>query len=601
MDDNAASWDAVTTPATIASVCPNCGGTMGAGLTACPKCGAVMTGGGDAEQAERIRQRLQDAIGDGYRLLELLGRGGMGIVFRAREMALDREVALKVLALDPLLSPDAFARFEREAKMAARLDHPNIVPIFSVGQHASVAYYTMRLVRGGSIEHMLGDHAQLDFSHCLAMLRDVAAALDYAHGHGIVHRDIKPANILIGESGHAMVADFGIAKALGNTDAGATGTGIIGSPGYMSPEQWRGDAIDGRADQYALGIVAFEMLAGRRPFETVRVQDLLHMHLSADMPDLTALRPGMDAIVDGAIRRALSKDPRDRFTTVTAFIDALSGRRPVAQTGRALRYERASPPKKPNVVGRVLATMLLAAAVVLALPVPRARVVRMVRGALARDALIRAAERPRADPAFPAPDDSGAVVAAGDSTARSAAATPDSATAAAGAPAAVTSPVPLPVVPRVPTETTVIVRGGPVDTLSGRDAGFRRAPSEEYGWVRVQTRGGTSRARVDARSTGAFTPVVVRVDPGLHVISVEGSGDTFFPAQLPIHVGAGDTTEAIFWTPGALRQARADSAAALQSLRRRADSIAAAKTRADSVAAALAAKAFKPDSARKKP
>src|SRR5215210_1195333 len=138
-------------------VCPRCGSRTGAGASGCESCGRATTlsGGTPEDQVDRIRGKLQASIGDGYELLDLLGRGGMGIVFRAREIALDREVALKVLALDPVLAPDAYARFEREAKLAARLDHPNIVPIFSVGRGEGVAYYTMRLVRGGSVEDLL--------------------------------------------------------------------------------------------------------------------------------------------------------------------------------------------------------------------------------------------------------------------------------------------------------------------------------------------------------------------------------------------------------------------------------------------------------------
>ncbi len=610
------TWDEVTTPAGISTVCPNCGSTMGTAVTACAKCGAVISGGGDAEQAEKIRQRLQDAIGDGYRLLELLGRGGMGIVFRAREVALDREVALKVLALDPILSPDAFARFEREAKMAARLDHPNIVPIFTVGQQRSVAYYTMRLVRGGSIEHMIDEHRQLDFDHTLAMLRDVAAALDYAHGHGIVHRDIKPANILIGESGHAMVADFGIAKALGNTDAGgagSTGTGIIGSPGYMSPEQWRGEQIDGRADQYALGVVAFEMLAGRRPFETVRVQDLLKMHLSADMPDLTSIRPGTDATVDAAIRRALSKDPTERFATVSGFIEALAGRRPVSQTSRTPRFEKADA-KSAGGKGIwlvAIAALLLVAA--LGAPGSRKEIGHLVRRALMGDVPMQAAGGQAAPgtalpgtgvtPSSGIPGDSARAggVAAPDSTAQGAAGA-----TSAGADSIAASGVALPPSPPATrVETTLVFKAIPLDTsLEGsasREApGFRRAPVQEVGWVRIVTRGGTSRARIDARPTGAFTPVLVRVDPGTHVISVEGGGDTFLPAQIKIDVAGGDTVDAVFATPSALHQMRLDSAAQLASLRRRADSITAARVRADSVAAAAAARIpTRPDSTKK--
>ena len=142
----------------MAGVCTRCGATLVPSSTSCTRCGATTTGASPAEHAERIRLRLQESVGDSYRLLELLGRGGMGIVFRAHETALDREVALKVLALDPVLSPEAWGRFEREARLAARLDHPHIVPIFAVGQRHTVAFYTMRLVRGGTLEDMLHGH-----------------------------------------------------------------------------------------------------------------------------------------------------------------------------------------------------------------------------------------------------------------------------------------------------------------------------------------------------------------------------------------------------------------------------------------------------------
>ncbi|HVE77343.1 MAG TPA: serine/threonine-protein kinase, partial [Gemmatimonadaceae bacterium] len=318
-DAAAKSYDAVTVAAGISAVCANCGATA-AGSTAsasCPKCGQPLTGAAGSDHADRLRARIQEAIGEQFQLLELLGRGGMGIVFRAREAALDREVALKVLALDPLLSPDAYARFEREAKLAARLDHPAIVPIFAVGQRSSVAYYTMRLVRGGTVEDMLAPRNGLDYKQVVGILRSVAAALDYAHQRGVVHRDIKPANILIGETGHALVADFGIAKALGPSSQAGTGTGIIGSPAYMSPEQWHGDELDGRADQYALGVVAFEMLTGRRPYESPNIQDLLRMHLAGEVPPVSRWRQGLQDGVDAALRRAMAKTAAERFSTAT--------------------------------------------------------------------------------------------------------------------------------------------------------------------------------------------------------------------------------------------------------------------------------------------
>jgi serine/threonine protein kinase len=278
-DERSKSRDAVTTPVGVTTSCPQCGAVLDALTTSCGTCGAVITAGeGDGGRAARVRNKLQDAIGEAYVLGDMLGRGGMGIVFRAHEKALDRDVALKVLAFDPVLNPEASARFEREAKLAAKLDHPNIVPVFAVGQRNAIAFYTMRLVRGGSVEQLVTHGQGLDVPRAIGILRDVASALDYAHASGVVHRDIKPANILVGDSGHAMVADFGIARAFSGETSGttATGTGVVGSPAYMSPEQWRGEKVDGRADQYALGVLAFELLSscsrasGRSPIRRCR-------------------------------------------------------------------------------------------------------------------------------------------------------------------------------------------------------------------------------------------------------------------------------------------------------------------------------------------
>ncbi|MBX9929223.1 MAG: serine/threonine protein kinase, partial [Gemmatimonadaceae bacterium] len=319
--------DAVTTPVGVRTICPQCGAALDAVTTSCSVCGAVITGGGaEAERAERVRLRLQDGIGDAYVLGELLGRGGMGIVFRAREKALDRDVALKVLAFDPMLAPDAYDRFEREARLAARLDHPHIVPIFAVGQRGSVAFYTMRLVKGGSLEELMLRSGAVELPRAAALLEEVAEALDYAHAAGVVHRDVKPANVLLSESGHAMVADFGIARAF-SADGAATSanaTGVVGSPGYMSPEQWRAERVDGRADQYALGVMAFELLTGVRPFQHASMQELLRMHLAEDPPDARSLRGAIPLHASDAIRRAMAKDPADRFASATEFVRALT-------------------------------------------------------------------------------------------------------------------------------------------------------------------------------------------------------------------------------------------------------------------------------------
>lgn len=326
-DDVSRSHDAQTTPVGLRTTCPQCGVQLDAVTTTCGACGAVVTGGTmDPDRAERVRARLQDGIGAGYRLGDMLGRGGMGIVFQARELSLDRDVALKVLAFDPLLNPEAYARFEREAKLAARLDHPNIVPIFSVGQGNGVAFYTMRLVRGGSADAMIAGGQALTLERALPILRDVASALEYAHAQGVVHRDIKPANVLLGDAGHAMVADFGIARAVAGQGAGATsatGTGVVGSPAYMSPEQWRGEKVDGRADQYALGVLAFELLTGRRPFAGDSMQELLRAHLQDDAPEIISFRDDLPPAVAVATRRAMAKDPAARFPSSAAFVAAL--------------------------------------------------------------------------------------------------------------------------------------------------------------------------------------------------------------------------------------------------------------------------------------
>jgi serine/threonine-protein kinase len=318
------SQDAATTPIGVTTLCPQCGAQMPAFETRCAACGHLKNPGSTDEQQESLRRRLQNGIGDAFELLDLLGKGGMGVVFRAREKSLEREVALKVLAFDPLISPDAFARFEREAKLAARLDHPHIVPIFAVGQGQGVAFYTMRIVRGGSLEDLLGREKRLESARAIRYLREIAAALDHAHAHGVVHRDIKPANIMLGDNDHVFVADFGIARAVTGQAGALTSTGVVGSPAYMAPEQWQGQGIDGRADQYALGILAYELLTGKRPYRDATMHELLRLHLTQDLPDITKDLPNVSGAVREALRRATAKEPEQRFESATAFVSALA-------------------------------------------------------------------------------------------------------------------------------------------------------------------------------------------------------------------------------------------------------------------------------------
>ena len=540
----------VSDPGATTVVCPRCGSPAGVGALGCERCGTASPGLA-AEGSDPIRERLQASIGDTYRLLDLLGRGGMGIVFRAREVALEREVALKVLALDPVLAPDAFARFEREAKLAARLDHPGIVPIFSVGRGAGIAYYTMRLVRDGSLEDILRRDRVLDMHRATGILREVAAALDYAHARDIVHRDIKPANILMSDTGHASVADFGIARALGQPGE-ATGTAIIGSPAYMSPEQWRGDEITGRADQYALAVVAFEMLAGRRPFDSQRVQDLLNMHIEGEIPDLASVRPGASETAAAAIRRALSKDPAARFATASAFIDALAGRRPPTTTSRRVSRAVIAPPprRKRRVLLPLVMLSVVAGAVSFALPPTRPHA--LATWGLVRDRVLQRGETlaTRAGDALAAAVPSAAASVAPDSSAPGMdldslerviaelpSTTPDSFAVANGDST------------RLPLAAEPVGRAPLATESPEMRRGFQRVEGPPAGYVKVTYAGGIAQVRVDGRTQG-FTPQVIKVDPGQHYISLNSNAYT--PSQITLEVQSGDTAVAAFRVPTAL-------------------------------------------------
>ena len=537
---------------TMSTACTQCGATVASTSPACTVCGtAVTTGGLGPDQGDRIIARLQEKIGDRFKLLELLGRGGMGIVFRALETALDREVALKVLAIDPIFDPDAFARFEREAKLAARLDHPNIVPIFTVGSHESVAYYTMRLVRGGSVEDMIDGRRPLDLPRILGVLRDVAAALDYAHRSGVVHRDIKPANILIAESGHACVADFGIAKALGRQDSN-TGTAVIGSPAYMSPEQWRGDStIDGRADQYALAVVAFELLAGRRPFMSQSPQDLLAMHCTDQVPDITVLRPELDPSVGEAIARAMAKRSSERFGSVSAFVESLAGRRPAAGNAaphsiRVRRYQ--PPPPKPRRWKKMALFLAMTAAAAggwfapQTAPQVRPAVqhwlstgsgyLEVILSGLQPAPAVADTAAPAAAAAMSVPDDGDAT---GTADLPGAASPLDS--GSAGDPAAGETPAEI-------VRAPLVLERPPLD---GARPVFR--PVARHGFIRIVVRGGAAPVLLNGERAGITAgPAgeVIRAGEGTHFVTVGGAGDLFMPSQIPVTVTLGDTVTAVF-------------------------------------------------------
>ena len=268
---------------------------------------------------------LQSALSDRYTIDGELGHGGMATVYRGRDLKLDRPVAIKIIRPE-LAVAVARERFVREARLAANLQHPNILPVFDSGDAGGLLYYVMPLVEGESLRERLQREGQLPIEDALQIGREVAEALAYAHHHHVVHRDIKPENLLL-SGGHALVADFGIARAIGAAGGEQlTSSGIVvGTPAYMSPEQGSANnQIDARSDIYSLGCVLYEMLAGMPPFSGPTAQVLLARHSIDAVPPLRTVRQTVPVAIEAAILRALAKSPADRFSSAELFATALS-------------------------------------------------------------------------------------------------------------------------------------------------------------------------------------------------------------------------------------------------------------------------------------
>jgi serine/threonine protein kinase len=268
---------------------------------------------------------VRTVLASDYDILEELGRGGMAIVFRAREKALDREVAIKVLPARLAIDKDFVERFEHEARTAAKLEHPNIVPIYRVGRagpNGEVTYFVMKLLRGQSLSAVLKERGRLTAVDVRRILTETASALGYASRRNVVHRDIKPDNIMLDSEGRCVVTDFGIAKAPGGQQT-AAGTSL-GTPRYMSPEHAGGSPLDGRSDMYSLGIVAYQCLFGKTPFDSDDPFAVLYKHINEPLPQPT-LTSDDERQVFAVISRMLAKKPEDRFQTAKDLIEALGG------------------------------------------------------------------------------------------------------------------------------------------------------------------------------------------------------------------------------------------------------------------------------------
>src|SRR2546428_6370117 len=270
-------------------------------------------------ELELVRSQLKDE----YEILDELGRGGMAIVFKAREKQLEREVAIKVLPFSLAFDKEFVERFQREARTSAKLEHPGIIPIYRVGKSGRVIYFVMKFLRGKPLASVLAARGSLPPAEIRQILVQVARALAYAHKGGIVHRDIKPDNIMFDEHGQAVVTDFGIAKAA--TGGKLTGTGMsIGTPHYMSPEQARAQALDGRSDIYSLGVVAYQCLTGSVPFDGEDSFSIGYKHIMEEVPTPPLDTPERRDLFE-IIRKMMAKSPDDRFQSADELVQVLEG------------------------------------------------------------------------------------------------------------------------------------------------------------------------------------------------------------------------------------------------------------------------------------
>jgi len=299
---------------------------------------------------DELGTHVAEVLSANYELETEVGRGGMGVVYCARDKRLKREIAIKILPPELSFRADIRQRFLREAETAAQLNHPNIVPIYTVEERDNLVYFVMAYIKGDNLGQRLQQHGPIPPVEVRRILREVGDALAYAHHRNVIHRDIKPDNIIIDEeTGRAMVTDFGIARALTDSgDSRLTATGMaIGTPAYMSPEQSAGDrAIDGRSDLYSLGVVGYQMLCGQAPFVANNTPSMLVKHLSEKPVPVDERWPDLPPDLARAVMICLEKDPNDRFPSAAAFSAALDGGSMPTLATRASTAPAVPPPRR---------------------------------------------------------------------------------------------------------------------------------------------------------------------------------------------------------------------------------------------------------------
>jgi serine/threonine-protein kinase len=278
---------------------------------------------GDAKGATHLELSLPLYLGD-YELIEEIGRGGMGVVFRARQVSLDREVAVKMISRGPLASDQERARFQAEARAVAQLDHPGIVPVYDVGELDSRPFFSMKLIEGETLSQRIS-RGPLAAEEAVGLLVQVCRAVDYAHQNGLLHRDLKPSNILIDDSGQAHVMDFGLAKRIDDTGELTRSGAVLGTPAYMAPEQAAGHRgeVSAASDVYSLGSVLYSALTGRPPFQAATAVDTLLLLLEQEPLPPRVLNPGIDRDLEMIVLRCLQKPVDLRYSSAAQLADDL--------------------------------------------------------------------------------------------------------------------------------------------------------------------------------------------------------------------------------------------------------------------------------------
>jgi len=332
--------------------CSRCGTQNKDTAKFCDSCGLDLTAttptgvraeAPDITEIDMVRQELNEE----YEILEELGRGGMAIVFKAKEKQLDREVAIKVLPFSLAFDKEFVERFQREARTSARLEHPNIIPIYRVGKSGRIIYFVMKFLRGKPLSSVLAARGSLPPAEIKKILAEVGRALAYAHKKEIVHRDIKPDNIMFDEHGHAVVTDFGIAKAA--SGGKLTGTGMsIGTPHYMSPEQAKAQPLDGRSDLYSLGVVAYQCLTGGVPFDGEDSFSIGYKHIMEEIPTPALDNPEKRQLFE-IVRKMMAKTPGQRFQSADELVSVL-------ESGRSVTFTTDATMAMPSLTGARLAS-----------------------------------------------------------------------------------------------------------------------------------------------------------------------------------------------------------------------------------------------------